>query len=260
MVDNRLRSMGMAAAIMVVSVLPLESASATTASGSATLDWSGLMLSFGAGSVSPLNVTSSVTLISAPALSTFDSQSSFDATNPLESSTHVSFPGLFDFDLVSSASESSLDASFSLVSPLPGSAFNNTASTAVTTRTATITTSSAGTLTISVPYTLLSTTDEAGVFSDSSVTASLVRRRGVGSAFTELAAAYASADFAGDATSADSGLLTLVVPFLSGDKISLEFQAVVTGYANVPAPVPLPPSALLFSGGLLALLVRRRRA
>lgn len=260
MLNNHLRAIGLAAVLMTAGATPLQSAWATTASGSATIDWSGLVLNFGAGPVSPFDATSSVATISASALSIFDSQSSFDVTTTVEASTHVSFPGLFDFDLVSSASESSLSASFNLDSPLPGSAFHNTASSAVTTRLATITTLGAGTLTISVPYTLSSATNEAGVYSDSGASMTALRRRGVGSAFSTSVYADAFADFAGDANVADSGVLTLVVPFLSGDRISLDFQAVATGFANVPAPVPLPPSALLLGGGLVALLVRRRMA
>ena len=260
MLNNHLRAIGLTVALVTASATPMQSAWATTASGSATIDWSGLVLNFGAGPVSPFDVTSTVVQISATALSLFDFQTNFDITTPVEASTHVSFPGLFNFDLVSSASESSLSASFNLDSPLPGSAFNNTSSSAVTSRLTTITTLGAGTLTISVPYTLSSATNEAGVYSDAGASMTLLRKRGMGSAFSTSVFADAFADFAADANVVDSGLLTLVVPFLSGDRIEINFQTVATGFASVPAPVPVPPSALLLGGGLVALLVRRRTA
>lgn len=260
MLNNRLRTIGFAVAMTAVGVLPLESASATTASGLASLDMSGLTLSFSSGPGSPVEFIGSFTSINAAALGTSDFQTTFDPNAPLESSTHVSFPGLFDFDLVGSASPSSVSASFNLVSPLNGSAFNHTSSRATAGRAATITTLGAGTLTVSVPYTLSSATDEAGVFSDSRATMTLLRKRGIGSSFDETATVILSADFAADATLADSGLLTLVVPFLSGDKITLGFQADVSGFAELPEPVPLPPTALLLGGGMLGLLWRRRAA
>lgn len=249
-----------ALALVASSFLPLQSAHAFSASASAVLDWDALEIVFSAGGGSaPFGALTSASIFT-PSTGGIDSTSHPDLTTPTSVGGTISVPG-FDFSITALGSSEVMSAATSLTTPQPPSNFNGTGSIATVAREFSVTASGNGVMTASIPYALNVSSDAIGIFGQAEASFSLRRVRGAGSTFTN---ATFSELFGDGRTNGglltDAGVLSLSLPFLSGDVITFSMLAVAGGSADVPTTVPLPPAVWLFGGALLPLLRRRQKS
>lgn len=244
-------------------------AQAATFSGAATLDWSLLMIDFAPGS-GTLNGDASKTSASMSAIPAFSSfppdQDTVDDVVENFNWTDLTTVSVVATDTITnstataeaSAKDSSISASaiFSTAQPLSVSFAGNNSRV---TRTGTFVAVADGELNISIPYLLTAATDTIGITAGATV--GIQAQINGGFSRDNFDIEELGVGLPSQASGSRSGVLSLTIPFTSGDSIALGFGAEAGTFiqsADVVVPLPAPFVILGTVLPVLGFLARRQ--